>query len=57
MITSLDDPALPQYRAQLRWDTRTPVAASAFQFTPPADATRIKLVPVAVVIDAAGQEN
>jgi len=57
VITSLDDPALPQYRAQLRWDTRTPVAASAFQFTPPADAARIKLVPVAVVIDAAGQEN
>jgi len=57
VITSLDDPALPQYRAQLRWDTRTAVPATAFQFTPPADATRIKLVPVAVVLSDDGQEN
>lgn len=57
VITSLDDPALPQYRAQLRWDTRTAVPATAFQFTPPADVARIKLVPVAVVVTDAGQEN
>jgi hypothetical protein len=41
----------------LRWDTRTAVPATAFQFTPPADATRIKLVPVAVVLSDDGQEN
>lgn len=52
IINSLDDPAQPQYRARLRWDTRTPVPASAFAFTPPADASRIKLVPVAVAVAA-----
>jgi len=57
IITSLDDPALPQYRAQLRWDTRTPVPAAAFAFKPPADASRIKLVPVAVAVVDAEQEN
>jgi hypothetical protein len=50
IITSLDDPAQPQYRARLHWDTRTPVDANAFAFTPPADASRIKLVPVAVAV-------
>lgn len=59
VINSLDDPAQPQYRARLRWDTRTPVAATAFKFDPPADAARIKLVPaeVAVVVPDAGQEK
>lgn len=59
VINSLDDPAQPQYRARLHWDTRSPVASSAFQFTPPADAARIKLVPVevAVVVPDADQEN
>ena len=59
IINSLDDPAQPQYRARLTWDTRTPVPATAFQFTPPADAAKIKLVPVevAVVAPDAGQEN
>ncbi|WP_422506965.1 DUF2092 domain-containing protein [Stenotrophomonas sp. GZD-301] len=55
IITSRDDPALPQYRADLRWDTRTPVASTAFHFTPPADASRIALVPVAMSAD--DQEN
>lgn len=50
IINSLDDPAQPQYRARLRWDTRSPVPASAFAFTPPADAHRIKLVPVEVAV-------
>ncbi len=56
-ITSLDDPALPQYRARLQWDTRSEVPATAFQFTPPADAARIKLVPVAVVVAEDAEEN
>ncbi|WP_312320616.1 DUF2092 domain-containing protein [Stenotrophomonas sp.] len=50
IINSLDDPAQPQYRARMRWDARTPVPASAFAFTPPADAHRIKLVPVEVAV-------
>lgn len=57
VITSLDDPALPQYRARLQWDTRSPVADSAFHFSPPADAARIKLVPVAVVAVDDGEEH
>lgn len=59
IINSLDDPAQPQYRARLTWDTRTPVQATAFQFSPPADAARIKLVPleVAVVFPDGSQEN
>ncbi len=57
IINSLDDPAQPQYRARLRWDTRTPVPDSAFAFTPPADAHRIKLVPVAVAVVAPDAEN
>lgn len=59
IINSLDDPAQPQYRARLRWDTKTPVQASAFQFTPAADVARIKLVPVevAVVVPDADPEN
>jgi len=59
IINSLDDPAQPQYRARLRWDTRTPVPAQAFAFTPPADAHRIKLMPVEVVVAVpdATQEN
>ena len=57
IINSLDDPAQPQYRARLRWDTRTPVPDSAFAFTPPADAHRIKLVPVAVAVADPDPEN
>lgn len=59
VINSLDDPAQPQYRARLRWDTRAPVPASAFQFTPAADVARIKLVPVevAAVVPDADPEN
>lgn len=59
IINSLDDPAQPQYRARLHWDTKTPVDAGAFAFTPPADASRIKLVPVAVAMAApdADREN
>lgn len=58
VITALDDPALPQYRAALRWNTRATLQDSAFEFTPPADAARIKLVPaVAVVAVDNAQEN
>ncbi len=43
VITSQADPALPQYRARLQWDTKTPVLASAFKFTPAKDSQRIVL--------------
>lgn len=57
IITALDDPALPQYRAELHWNTRGTLKDSAFAFTPPADAARIALVPVAVVAIDDGQEK
>ena len=43
VITSQADPALPQYRAHMQWDTKTPVPASSFKFTPAKDAQRIVL--------------
>lgn len=43
VITSLDDPSHPEFRAELAWDTRTPVPASASRFTPPDDAAAILL--------------
>ena len=46
LITSLDDPAMPQYEARLHWDLKTPVAAESFRFAPPSDARRIEVVPV-----------
>lgn len=54
VITSKDDPALPQYKARLHWDTRTPVDPMVFRFTPPAGAYRLDLVEVGV---AAGSEK
>lgn len=57
VITSLDDPALPQYRARLQWDTRSAVADSTFRFNPPADAVRIKLVPAVAIVAADPKEN
>jgi hypothetical protein len=50
VIISGDDPSLPQYRAQLHWDTRTPVDATVFQFSPPADAHQLKLVKTGVAV-------
>jgi hypothetical protein len=57
VITSVDDPALPQYRAQLHWDTRTPVSASVFKFTPPEGSSRIRLVVAEVAVAGTDQEK
>lgn len=46
VIVGQDDPALPEFSAELHWDTRTPIADAAFAFAPPADANRITLVPI-----------
>lgn len=46
VIVGQDDPALPEFSAELHWDTRTPIADATFAFAPPADAGRINLVPV-----------
>ena len=47
VITSRDDPSMPQYTAVLHWDLTTPVEASALAFTPPADARKIPITEVA----------
>lgn len=57
VIISQDDPALPQYRANLHWDTQTPLVASALTFTPAKDAQRIVLAPAADPVAAAETEN
>jgi hypothetical protein len=49
VITSFADPALPQYRANLHWDTTTPVAVSAVTFTPAPGAQRITLASAELV--------
>jgi hypothetical protein len=54
VITSLDDPAMPQYTARLHWDTRSAIDANAFTFVPSEDAARIRLVAaeaVAIEVD------
>ncbi|WP_411851148.1 DUF2092 domain-containing protein [Stenotrophomonas sp. LGBM10] len=45
VITSHNDPALPDYQATLRWDTRRAVTAAELTFRPDG-ATRIVFVPV-----------
>lgn len=46
VITSTDDPSMPQYTSVLRWDLETPVAADELGFNPPADAHRITIADV-----------
>lgn len=43
VITNVDDPALPEFRAQLDWDVHTPVPESTFRFKAPKDAALIVL--------------
>jgi hypothetical protein len=55
VITTTDDPAMPQYASTLTWNTSATFNDSNFNFTPPKDAKRIELVKVAVV-EGADQE-
>lgn len=57
VITSLDDPAMPQYAARLHWDTRSAVDANTFTFVPSADTARISLVPVEAVAIEVDEEQ
>lgn len=43
VITNVDDPALPEFRAQLDWDVHAPMPASTFRFKAPKDAASIVL--------------
>lgn len=53
VITTTDDAAQPQYASTLTWNTNAALKDSAFTFTPPKDASRIRLVEVDAV--AAGE--
>ena len=56
IITSLDDPSMPQYEARLHWNTRATADAKSFTFSPPDDAKRIEIIPVNVaVIESEGK--
>jgi hypothetical protein len=56
VIVTHDDPALPEFTARLDWDTKTPLDAQAFTFTPPADASRIAMVPAGMAVVETGEK-
>jgi hypothetical protein len=45
VIVGADDPARPQYEANLAWNTAAQLTADTFVFTPPADAKSIPITP------------
>ena len=47
VIVASDDPARPQFEADLTWDTAPQFAADTFMFTPPANAKAIPIVSAA----------
>ena len=47
VIVASDDPARPQFRADVAWDTAPQFADNAFTFTPPANAREIQIHPLA----------
>ncbi|WP_395335468.1 DUF2092 domain-containing protein [Novosphingobium sp. BL-8H] len=46
VITSKEDPTMPQYTAVLHWTTQTPPSAADLAFNPPADAHRITMAEI-----------
>ncbi|MCX7202773.1 MAG: DUF2092 domain-containing protein, partial [Burkholderiales bacterium] len=46
VITTKGEPEQPQFSAQLAWNLAARPAASAFKYTPPADARRIQMTRV-----------
>lgn len=46
VITSTDDPSMPQYTSVLTWDLTDPVEAEELGFDPPAEAHRITIADV-----------
>ncbi|MGQ4583616.1 DUF2092 domain-containing protein [Lysobacter sp. F60174L2] len=57
VISSLGDPAVPQYASKLSWDTRSAIDAETFVFTPPEGSVRIRLVEVEAVAIEVDEEN
>jgi hypothetical protein len=47
VIVASDDPARPQFQADLTWDTNAQFAQAEFAFTPPANARQIQIHPLA----------
>ena len=56
VITTTDDPTMPQYASTLTWNTNASFNDSNFTFAPPKDAKRIQMVKVATV-DETDQEG
>ncbi|MGB0132443.1 DUF2092 domain-containing protein [Dokdonella sp.] len=57
VITSLDDPARPQYTARLNWDTTATFEDSAFKFVPPEGAHKISFEPDSMAAASAEGEG
>ena len=57
VIVTTDDDAKPQYSATFSWDTTTAVAESAFSFTAPKDAHRIRFTPTNATADTAKEQG
>lgn len=57
VITTLDDPAMPEYSARLRWNTSATADAKSFTFKPPEDAKRIEIVPIGVAVVETGEDK
>lgn len=56
VITTTDDPAMPQYASTLTWNTDATFAPDSFTFKPGKEDTRIELTRT-VAIEAGSQEN
>lgn len=57
VITSLEDPARPQYTARLNWDTSASFEDSAFKFVPPEGAHKISFTPDTAAAEGAEGEG
>ncbi len=57
VITTTDDDAKPQYAATFSWDTSTTVPESAFTFTAPKDARRIRFATMDATADTAKEQG
>jgi hypothetical protein len=55
VITNTNDPAQPQYTAVMHWSFPDSIPDKTFAFTPPSDAKKIAMAPVATVRLAGGR--
>jgi hypothetical protein len=55
VITTTDVDIQPQYSATLQWQLNPVISADSFSFTPPPDATKISIQPIATATPADGE--